>query len=70
MVELFQVLAGIAGFGGVALGVLYLLYRDFVRDIIRTRMFRTLSGTGPGFAPAVRMMNDFGRVRSGFWPHY
>ncbi|MFJ9967034.1 hypothetical protein [Streptomyces avermitilis] len=43
MVELFQVLGGIAGFGGVALGVLYLLYRDFVRDIIRTRMFRTLT---------------------------
>jgi len=43
MLELFQVLGGIAGFGGVALGVLYLLYRDFVRDIIRTRMFRTLT---------------------------
>ncbi|GHJ99481.1 hypothetical protein ACWEWI_29085 [Streptomyces sp. NPDC003753] len=43
MLELFQVLGGIAGFGGVALGVLYLLYRDFVRDIIRTKMFRTLT---------------------------
>ncbi|MEU6004988.1 hypothetical protein [Streptomyces sp. NPDC047453] len=43
MVELFQVLGGIAGFGGVALGVLYLLYRDLVRDIIRRRMFRTLT---------------------------
>ncbi|MFD5628674.1 hypothetical protein [Streptomyces sp. NPDC127072] len=43
MVELFQVLGGIAGFGGIALGVLYLLYRDFVRDIIRNRMFRTLT---------------------------
>ncbi|GDY78280.1 MULTISPECIES: VWA domain-containing protein [Streptomyces] len=28
------------------------------------------AGAGPGFAPAVRVMNDFGRVRSGFWPHY
>ncbi|MEU2280461.1 hypothetical protein ABZ614_00590 [Streptomyces sp. NPDC013178] len=45
MLELFQVLGGIAGFGGIALGVLYLLYRDFVRDIIRTRMFRTLTAT-------------------------
>ncbi|MFD4501651.1 hypothetical protein [Streptomyces sp. NPDC058457] len=43
MVEFFQVLGGIAGFGGIALGVLYLLYRDLVRDIIRNRMFRTLS---------------------------
>ncbi|MET7378609.1 tetratricopeptide repeat protein [Streptomyces sp. NPDC005526] len=43
MVEVFQVLGGIAGFGGVALGVLYLLYRDLVRDIIRRRMFRTLT---------------------------
>ncbi|WP_234336872.1 tetratricopeptide repeat protein [Streptomyces xylophagus] len=45
MVELFQVLGGIAGFGGVALGVLYLLYRDLVRDIIRNRMFRTLTSS-------------------------
>ncbi|MFF3499378.1 hypothetical protein [Streptomyces sp. NPDC003247] len=45
MLELFQVLGGIAGFGGVALGVLYLLYRDFVRDIIRNRMFRALTAT-------------------------
>lgn len=45
MLELFQVLGGIAGFGGVALGVLYLLYRDFVRDIIRNKMFRALTAT-------------------------
>ncbi|MET9496499.1 hypothetical protein [Streptomyces sp. NPDC006552] len=43
MLELFQVLGGIAGFGGVALGVLYLLYRDLMRDIIRNRMFRALT---------------------------
>ncbi|MFI7383612.1 tetratricopeptide repeat protein [Streptomyces sp. NPDC049813] len=43
MLELFQVLGGIAGFGGIALGVLYLLYRDLMRDIIRNRMFRSLT---------------------------
>ncbi|MFF2851506.1 hypothetical protein ACFVT5_35015 [Streptomyces sp. NPDC058001] len=43
MVELFQVLGGIAGLSGVALGVLFLLYRDFVRTIIREKMFRALT---------------------------
>ncbi|MEV7416577.1 tetratricopeptide repeat protein [Streptomyces sp. NPDC089919] len=45
MLELFQVLGGIAGFGGVTLGVLFLLYRDFVRNIIQQKMFRTLTAT-------------------------
>ncbi|MFB7468401.1 hypothetical protein ACFCZ1_33810 [Streptomyces sp. NPDC056224] len=54
MLELFQVLGGIAGFGGVALGVLFLLYRDLVRNIIQHRMFRTLtSGQATGLFGAV-----------------
>ncbi|WP_234331951.1 hypothetical protein [Streptomyces sp. NRRL S-87] len=40
----FQVLGSIAGIGGLALGTLVLLYRDFVRNIIREKMFRTLTG--------------------------
>ncbi|MFG2297581.1 hypothetical protein [Streptomyces sp. NPDC048603] len=39
----FQILGAIAGFGGVALGVLFMIYRDFIRNLIRTKMFRTLT---------------------------
>ncbi|MEU5806601.1 hypothetical protein [Streptomyces sp. NPDC047718] len=39
----FQLLGAMAGLGGVALGVLFVVYRDFVRSLIRQKMFRTLT---------------------------
>lgn len=54
MLELFQVLGGIAGFGGLALGVLFLIYRDLIRSIIQNKMFRTLTaGQATGLFGAV-----------------
>jgi tetratricopeptide (TPR) repeat protein len=43
--DLIQVLGTIAGIGGVSLGILLLVYRDFLRDFIQTKAFRTLSST-------------------------
>ncbi|MGW4048376.1 VWA domain-containing protein [Streptomyces sp. NPDC004721] len=57
--------------------------REFRDDQVTLQKLITLTGSldtvvsfsdrphGPGgMAPAVMMMSDFGRVRSGFWPHY
>lgn len=73
MLELFQILGGIAGFGGVALGVLYLLYRDFVRNIIQHKMFRALTaGQATGlfgavivFAFAIAILGIFATLADG-----
>ncbi|MFJ7157781.1 hypothetical protein ACIQUQ_22970 [Streptomyces sp. NPDC101118] len=39
----FQLLGAIAGIGGVALGGLFLIYRNFIQNLIRQRLFRTLT---------------------------
>ncbi|MFI1293432.1 VWA domain-containing protein [Streptomyces sp. NPDC020792] len=57
--------------------------REFRDDQVTLQKLITLTGSldtvvsfsdqphGPGgMAPAVMMMSDFGRVRSGFWPHH
>ncbi|MFJ4833059.1 VWA domain-containing protein [Streptomyces sp. NPDC088747] len=56
--------------------------KEFKDDQVTLRKFMTLAETlgtmvsfsdashSPGFAPAVRTMNDFGRMRSGFWPQH
>lgn len=73
MLELFQVLGGIAGFGGVALGVLFLLYRDLVRNIIQHKMFRALTsaqatalfGAVIVFAFAIAILGIFATLAEG-----
>ncbi|MFI6333877.1 VWA domain-containing protein [Streptomyces sp. NPDC050535] len=56
--------------------------KEFKDDQVTLRKFMTLAETlgtmvsfsdashSPGFAPGVRTMNAFGRMRSGFWPQY
>lgn len=43
MADVLRVVGTVAGIGGLALGVLLLVYRDFIRDFIRQRAFRTMS---------------------------
>lgn len=43
MADILRVVGTIAGIGGLGLGVFLLVYRDFVREFIRTRAFRDLS---------------------------
>ena len=43
MAEVLRVVGGIAGLGGLSLGVLLLVYRDLARDLIRQRAFQTLT---------------------------
>ncbi|MEV8033660.1 VWA domain-containing protein [Streptomyces sp. NPDC086182] len=56
--------------------------KEFRDDQVTLRKFMTLAGTlgsavfmsdvshSPAFAPTFQVMNEFGRVRSGFWPHH
>ena len=43
--EILSVVGTIAGIGGISLGILLLIYRDFLRDFIRLKVFKTLSST-------------------------
>ncbi|MFG2039965.1 type IV pilus biogenesis/stability protein PilW [Dactylosporangium sp. NPDC048998] len=45
MAEVLQVVGAVAGIGGLGLGVVLLVYRDFVRQLVRRRAFRTLSSS-------------------------
>lgn len=43
--DVLRVVGGIAGIGGISLGILLLVYRDLVRELIRVKAFRELSST-------------------------
>ncbi|MBN1886844.1 MAG: hypothetical protein JW850_02600 [Thermoflexales bacterium] len=43
MAEVLRIVGTIAGIGGISLGIVLIIYRDFVRDFIQSRVFKTLS---------------------------
>ncbi|GAA3247706.1 type IV pilus biogenesis/stability protein PilW [Dactylosporangium siamense] len=45
MTELLRVVGSVAGLAGIGFGALLLIYRDFVRQFLQRRAFRTLSAT-------------------------
>lgn len=43
MAEILRIVGTIAGIGGISLGIVLLIFKDFIRDFIQARVFKTLS---------------------------
>lgn len=45
MAEILRVVGTVAGVAGISLGILLLIYRDFIQKFLQAKVFRTLSST-------------------------
>jgi hypothetical protein len=43
MADVLRIVGTIAGIGGISLGIVLLIFRDFIRDFIQSKVFKTLS---------------------------